>query len=143
HRLDGADLRLDVEIEGEIEVRVAHLQNGAGMDHAGAVEQHVDAADLGDGLLHRGSGKHVEQAGGDAGHAIKLGELGGIDVGGDHPGAGPGKGFHRGPANALGGGGDENSFSGEIGHASLLLSRLDPARSSLYEKQLSYMKNGC
>ena len=86
------------------------------MDDAGAVEQHVDAADLVDRRLDRVGRKHVEDARGDAGRAVELVELFGIDVGRDHLGAGIDKGMDRSAADALGGGGDEDDLFGKVGH---------------------------
>ncbi|MNT40165.1 hypothetical protein D3C72_1764620 [compost metagenome] len=112
HGLDGADLRLDIEVQGEIEIGVAHLQHRAGMDHAGAVEQHVDMADLCHRLVHGLGGEHVEHPRRHAGHAIEFGQLAGIDVGGDHLGPGGHEGLDRGAANALRGSSDEDDFAG-------------------------------
>jgi hypothetical protein len=113
---DGADLGAEIEIEREVEVVIAHFEHGAGMDDAGAIEEDVDMADLGDRFFNRRVGEHVEHARRDIGRAIELAELGFVDVGRDHFGASLGKGARRGLANALGSGGDENDFSGQVGH---------------------------
>ena len=102
---------LDVEVEGELEVVVAAFEQRAVVDDAGAVEEHVDAADLADGLGHLLVVEDVEDAGRDARHAVELGELFGVDVGGDDGGAGLGERLDRGAADALRRGGDQRHFA--------------------------------
>ena len=65
---------LHVEVEREVEIGVLHLQDRAGMDEAGAVEQHVDRADLGDRRVDRAVVEHVELARRDIGLPGELGQ---------------------------------------------------------------------
>ena len=62
-------------------------------------------------LLHLLVVEDVEDAGRDALHAVELGELFGVDVGGDDGGAGLGKCLDGGAADALRRGGDQRHFA--------------------------------
>src|SRR5690606_28483084 len=80
---------------------------GPVVDEAGAVEQHVDGAELGRGVADGTGVQDVEQAGADPRDAVQLRQLGGIDVGGDHRGTLARERLGRGAADALRRGGDE------------------------------------
>ena len=83
------------------------------MHVAGAVEEHVDRADLGG---ERGDGEgvgHVEALRADVGSPCQVGQRGLVDVGRDHPRALAREGFRGGAADALGRGGDESGLAGE------------------------------
>ena len=90
------------------------------MHDAGAVEQDIDAANGGDGGGDRVGIEHVEHARLDIGQALQLSELGLVDVGGDDACALARKGFDRGAADALRGGGDEADLAVETTHGDLL-----------------------
>jgi hypothetical protein len=69
------------------------------VDHPGAVEQHVDRAELGRQGQDRLGIQHVERA---RLAALDLGQQVGVDVGGDDPGAFAGEQLGAGLADALG-----------------------------------------
>ena len=117
YRADGADHRLDVEVEGEVEVAVLHLENRAPMHDTGAVEEDVDLADLHHGSVHGGLVEDVELHGREVGELRQFAERLLVDVGGMNRRSGGGKGERRGAADALAGGGDENGLSFKhLGH---------------------------
>ena len=66
--------------------------------------------------VHRLAVEHVEHAGRDVGHAVELGELVRIDVGGDDARAGAREGLDRGPADALRRRGDQADLAVETAH---------------------------
>src|SRR5690606_38297567 len=65
HRPDGANLRLDVEIERKVEIVVAHLEQRAVVHDPGTVEQHIDTANVGDSGTNSAVRENVEDAYGD------------------------------------------------------------------------------
>ena len=78
------------------------------MDEAGAVEQHVDRADLGDRRVDGGVVEHIELARRDIGLPGELGERRLVDVGRDDLGAGAGEGEHARLADPLPGRRDQH-----------------------------------
>src|SRR3546814_12397732 len=68
---------LDVEVEGEVEIGFLGGQDRAGVDEAGAIEQDVDAADLGREGVDR---RAVEQVHHPRLAALDAGERVGVDV---------------------------------------------------------------
>ena len=108
---DGVEHASDVEGEGEVPLLVLGVEDGALVHEAGAVEQDVERAGVGDGAGDGGRVGGVELVRGDAG--AEIGELGLVEVGGDDAGALGGVGEGGGAADALGGGGDEGGLAGE------------------------------
>ncbi|MHC2795113.1 hypothetical protein ACVINZ_004125 [Mesorhizobium jarvisii] len=90
------------------------------MDKAGAVEQHVDAADLGEGGVDRLVVQHIELAGLDPRRLGKFGEKRLVDVGGVDGGSSLGEGQRARLADALRRRRDDNDLACQIRHASFL-----------------------
>jgi hypothetical protein len=121
-RADGAVHGLGVQVEGEVPVFLAALEDGARVHDAGAIEQAIERAVLGLELLREcGHGCGVEdvqpgrvqrdggrQRGGIGG---QLGQAGLVHVGGPHLGALARQHQGRRPADAVGGGGDQDAFA--------------------------------
>ena len=84
------------------------------MDEAGAVEQHVDRADLGEAGFHRVRVEHVKPARDDAFRAFQFGERLVVDVGGVDGGTGGREGQRAGAPYALRRRGDDDALACQI-----------------------------
>ena len=108
-------IELTLRFDGEVEIVVLHLEDRAGMDEAGAVEQHVDPADLGDGGRRHRHPEHVEPARRDARLAGEFRKQRLVDVGGVHRRTGAREGQRAGAAYALGGRGQQHDLALQTG----------------------------